>query len=183
MNKKGMGVIIILATIMLVLPMLGANTSHAKNITWRAASRSVPSHPGAMAVERFCKLVEERTDGALKIKFYPSEMLMPSRDQIAAVMRGTLEVANGSQSYDATAVPTINLVNMPFVGLTLQDWQPLMRPGGDLRIIMDQAYEDAGLKLLWMYPLGEQFVVTVDKPVLTVEDFKGLKLRTTVKLF
>jgi TRAP-type C4-dicarboxylate transport system substrate-binding protein len=171
---------IFLITFVAIFLPLTANSQPTPQIkTWRAASHSQASNPSAKAVEKFCKLVEERTKGVLKITFYPSEMLMAADDQVAAVMRGSLQIAAGTPGYDGRGVPFKSPFSQPFLGLTYEDWKPLAERGAALRTITEQAYENAGLKLLVFYLYAEEVVASAKRPLVRIEDFKGLKIRVT----
>jgi len=123
------------------------------------------------------RIVEERTGGALKVTVYSSGQLMPSTEQTSAVRQGTIEMQQNGTFYTALEIPFAMLTDNPFV-LTADQWAPLVLSGGELRPLMDEAFAEAGVTLLG-YTHAGTFGLASYKPIVTTEDWKGVKARIT----
>lgn len=67
---------------------------------------------------KFAKEVERRTNGEIKINFYPAESLVKARDVHVALKTGTVDLAIYPYIYAAGAIPELNLILMPGVWKT-----------------------------------------------------------------
>ena len=62
--KKSTVTIMVFLILALVTIHPGSSASATK--MWRVASTNAPAHAGAKATEKFCRLVEEKSNGSLK---------------------------------------------------------------------------------------------------------------------
>ena len=68
-----------------------------KNYSWRLVTTWPKNYPGVgLGPENFAQLVEEMTDGRLKIKVYGNGELIPALEVFDTVSRGTVEMGHGA---------------------------------------------------------------------------------------
>ena len=135
-----------------------------------------PGEPLDLAVNEWKRLVEERSNGSMKVEIFPSSQLGSKNDLIDQMLAGdsVITLADGA-FYAERGVEDFGIVFGPYLfdsweeawNLTKSDWYAEQ----------SAKLEEKGLKLLssnWMY--GDRHTLTT-KPVRTVEDLKGMKIR------
>ena len=135
-----------------------------------------PGEPLDLAVNEWKRLVEERSNGSMKVEIFPSSQLGSKNDLIDQMLAGdsVVTLADGA-FYAERGVEDFGIVFGPYLfdsweeawNLTKSDWYAEQ----------SAKLEEKGLKLLssnWMY--GDRHTLTT-KPVRTVEDLKGMKIR------
>ncbi|WP_291633175.1 C4-dicarboxylate TRAP transporter substrate-binding protein [Clostridium sp.] len=135
-----------------------------------------PGEPLDLAVNEWKKLIEEKSEGSMKVELFPSSQLGSKNDIIDQMMAGSavITLADGA-FYADRGVPDMGITFGPYLfdtweecwTLTKSDWWK--EQAGKL--------EGKGLKLLtsnWVY--GDRQTLTI-KPVRTVADLKGMKIR------
>ena len=120
-------------------------------------------------------LVERQSYGRLRIKA-PDEADRDSENFIIAQVRsGSLDMARVSVAGLNDAVPSTALLSAPFLlRSSLQAQRVLEGPIG-AEILAD--LESHGLVGLCFYDAGARSIYTVDKPVRSLADVKGMRLR------
>jgi len=150
----------------------------AKSYKWKISQGIAEDHPAAARCKQFAKLVEEKSNGRMKMTYFPSGALGDWMEQIEANRMGTLEFGlnAGSTSYD----PRTNLIFMPYLFATWDEARAAIGSDGWLPSIFDELYSSIGLKVLGIYLNawdGMAFTKRVDKVCKTPEDFSGIKMR------
>lgn len=128
--------------------------------------------------EGFCNLVKQATAGQVEITPLPSGAIVPTKDVFEAVGRGLFEIAWSFPAYHIGKVPVAGHFNgMPFGWENFEEtFVYLDRMGG--RDIIQKAYAEQGLYSLPGQPVSGVTVYS-KKPIKTIDDFKGLKIRST----
>lgn len=180
MKIKRMSILCISLLITLfLLAVFGEAAQGAKGvITARMGMIAPEAHPVAVASARFAKLVWQRTGGRIKVLTFPGGTLGGETELIDLVQSGVLEMANIGIS--GAYSPRFEAPVCLFYLFPNEDsmWQfygsvpykeELLRVQRQRNTIM--------LSMNWWQ--GWRHVIT-NRPVKTVEDFKGLKLRYPV---
>lgn len=146
-------------------------------ITIRVASTVQSTMPSGAAAEKFCQLVEEKTEGRYKVEYYPARQLGETNDLLTQVINGTLEIAQVSNASFGSYSTLLECLSLPFL---IDSYDKLSQAveSDELKAIYDKIEEICGVKCLTIMEHGIQFVANTVRPINTPEDFKGLKLRT-----
>lgn len=153
------------------------NVAPVEVITIRCATSTNPtSMPATAAIERFCKEVTEKSNGHLKVEFYPNGTLGGDADTNKSVMDGTLEMGLVSLSNISGYTKLLDCVQTPFMINNYKIMDTVYR-SKELRTLMDAAGEAANLKILGIYEYGIRHIANVIRPIEKMEDLKGLKIR------
>ena len=135
-----------------------------------------PGEPFDKGVNKWKELLEQKSNGTMTIETYPSSQLGNKNDLIDQMIAGqpVVTLADGA-FYADRGVKDFGIVFGPFL---FDNWDECWK------LVKSQWYADKskelegkGLKLLgsnWVY--GARHTLTT-KPVNTVEDLKGLKIR------
>jgi tripartite ATP-independent transporter DctP family solute receptor len=135
-------------------------------------------YPTVEAVMRLGKKLEAATGGRLSIQMYPSMQLGGEKEMIEQAQVGALAMARISVGPMGPLVPELNVFNLPFMFRDDAHMEKVIDgPIGDelLKKLSDHA--TAGLiGLCWMNA-GTRNVYNSKKPVRSLDDLKGLKIR------
>lgn len=124
---------------------------------------------------KFVEEVEKRTNGQVKIKFYPAESLVKAGDTHTALKNGTIDMSIYPYIYAAGAIPEMNLILMPALWKN-HDEVFAFKKSEPWKYLEEKMNKDLGIKTLsWIQISGG--IASVKKPVRTPADVAGLKWR------
>lgn len=135
-------------------------------------------YPTVEAVVRMGKKLEDATQGRLSIQMYPSMQLGGEKEMIEQAQVGALAIARISVGPMGPIVPELNVFNLPF----------MFRDNDHMEKVIDGAIGDEMLKKLSDHPTagliglcwmnaGTRNVYNSKRPIKSVDDLKGLKIR------
>ncbi|NNM07486.1 MAG: TRAP transporter substrate-binding protein [Gemmatimonadetes bacterium] len=144
-------------------------------ILLKAALSQNSSEPQVRAVQLFADLVYQGTDGRIRVQVYPNNQLGNQRDVVEGLQMGSVELANIA-SVMASFVPEVNLFELPFLFEGPQHFDAVLDSwiGEGLA----PAFQARGLHLLGYFDAGERHIMTTESPVESLDDLRGLKIRT-----
>ncbi|MFC5587317.1 TRAP transporter substrate-binding protein [Sporosarcina soli] len=123
----------------------------------------------------FKELLEEKTNGDVHVEIYPFRQLGTDRELLEAMQFGTLEfgIINGPPI--SGFAPETAIVDLPFL---FRDWNHVKTfLDSDVKDEYTALTEEANLKMMGIMARGFRHVTNSKKPIETVEDLKGLKIR------
>ena len=135
-------------------------------------------YPTVEAVVRMGKKLETATNGRLSIQMYPSMQLGGEKEMIEQAQVGALAIARISVGPMGPLVPELNIFNLPFMFRDDAHMEKVIDgPIGEEMLQRLSDHPTAGLiGLCWMNA-GTRNVYNSKKPITSVEDLKGLKIR------
>jgi tripartite ATP-independent transporter DctP family solute receptor len=165
---------------------LGAAATLPPFSSVQAASRSVfkasdvqpAGYPTVAATESLGKKLEAATDGRLSVQMFASAQLGGEKETIEQTQIGAIQMLRVSAGALGPIVDDINVVNMPFLFKNTAHARQMMdgQVGQDL-LDKVSANANAGLVALCWMDAGARSIYNTKKPVKTIEDLKGLKIR------
>ncbi len=166
-------VISILAVILLVT---AAANLHAADYRIRVANPVAADHSWGRAAEMFKQELEKLSGGKISVEVHHVGALGKVRETMEMVRMGTLESALGGVANFQRNIPELGITVLPFL------WKDLKRqfevlegaPGKEL----DKRMLAAGFYNLGFWDNGFRHVSNNRKPIQTVEDLAGLKIRS-----
>lgn len=133
------------------------------------------TNPYHLLAEDFKELVEERSDGRLKINIYPNAQLGEERELIEAMTFGNLDLAVITSSPVTNFIPEFGVLDIPYL---FEDWDQVGTfVESDIADELLKETEEIGITTYGFIPRGFRSVTTSTEPVETPEDLEGLKLR------
>lgn len=147
------------------------------NIRWRLAS----SFPKALdtifgAADVFSKKLKEMSGGKFEISVHAGGELMPPFGVVDGVQQGTVECAHTAPYYFYGKDPTFSLnCAIPF-GLNSRQMTAWMYEGNGLKLFRE-FYKSYNIVNFPMGNTGAQMGGWFRKPIKSVKDMKGLKMR------
>lgn len=136
-----------------------------------------PNHEQeTIIVQEFIKDVEEATDGRVRITSYPGSSLAAPDGQFDAAATGAVDIAMSVNSYNPNQFPMTSVMELPFIS----------KKGEEGAKTLWKLYEEfpdfeneyVGTKPLWFFTSDPGQIFTVGKPVKSVEDLKGMRIRS-----
>lgn len=134
-------------------------------------------YPTAMADHEFARLVEEKTEGRIKVEVYTGGTLYGGEpDAIEALQLGDLAFARVSASPVANFVPSINAIQMPYLYKSGDHMWAVLNGEIGQSLLGGIETSNSGLIGLCYYDAGARsFYLT--KEIRTPADMAGLKIR------
>ena len=170
--KKGNMLKLVIALV-LVFSLSGTALA-AKTI--RVSLCNSETHPQSIGLQLFKQIVEEQTKGELKVNLYYNSQLGGERESVEQVKNGLLEMATASAGPMTTFNPRFMVLDIPYAFTDYNEaWMVTDGPAGQA---LFKSCEEIGLKGLGWYENGFRHTTNSSKPVKTIDDFKGLKIRT-----
>ena len=133
-------------------------------------------HPQYKGLLKFKEIVEEKTDGAIEVETFHSGQLGDDRTMTEALQLGSQEVTIPSTAPLANFVPEFSVYDFPFL-FPNEEVADKVLDGEVGQKLLDKL-EDQNLVGLAYWENGFRNVTNSKHEIKTVEDFKGLKLRT-----
>jgi len=166
----------ILLTLVIILMLVISSSVFAAPMKIRVSVCNAPSHPQNIGLEIFRQYVEAKTDGQVTVAVYPNSQLGGERESVEQCKNGSLEMATASAGPLTTFNNKFMVLDIPFAFDSYERaWLVLDGPMGQK--LLDSC-EEVGLKGLAYMENGFRHVTNNVKPINTLEDLKGLKIRT-----
>ena len=135
-------------------------------------------YPTVEAVLAMGKKLEAATGGRLSVQMYPSMQLGGEKEMIEQAQVGALAIARISVGPMGPLVPELNVFNLPFMFRDDAHMEKVIDgPIGDELLKKLSEHPTAGLIGLCWTNAGTRNVYNSKRPVRTIEDLKGLKIR------
>ena len=173
--KKALVMLLVLAAMM--IPAFASGSGEQQVTTLTLSEVHAEGYPTTLADYEFARLVEEATDGRIKIEVFSGGTLYGEETgAIEALQIGDIAFARVSASPVASYVPALNIIQLPYLYRDGDHmWQVLNGPIG--QDMLNQIQESgSGLVGLAYYDAGSRNFYTT-KPVKSVADMQGLKIR------
>lgn len=158
---------------------IAAGGAMAEEVTWRMAT----PWGGGPWLERdakgFAENVTDLTGGSIEVNVFPGGTLSNPLKVTEAVSRGVVEIGHNWMAYDWGRDRTTALFAGYAGSPTPEGYLMWLYEGGGLELW--QAYRDEMFNVV-SFPcaiIGTEIFLHSNKKVQTLEDFKGLKLRTS----
>ncbi len=146
-----------------------------KVITLRFSNQFPTSSGNSTVLEEWCKEVEKRTNGKVKITYFPGSTLNSPQMMYDSVVQGVADVSNHIIGYTMGKFPLTEVLDYP-IGI----------PSGYVATKLMNAYynkfkpkEFDDVKIMYLHGQGPTFFSTKSKPINKLEDVKGMKIRVS----
>lgn len=171
----------------------GRETAESNDVNWdapmekdgcillRMANNQKPDHPASAACDYFAQLVEERTDGRIRIRVYHSAALGDEAETVKEVEYGSIDMARVSIALLTGLNQELLALQMPYL---YEDEAHMWRVlDSDLGKGYLDSLEDKGIAGLCWYGAGARSFYTSSRPVRSAEDLKDMRIRVQESSF
>ena len=151
-----------------------AAAAPAKSMTINVASTFPPGSPQDVALNNFKKLVAERSKGRIDVLIQASGAMGDENQTFQMLQQGTVEYGAVGTNDISTYYPKYSISEVPYIFSSQDDfWKFWNGPGKTLSAMIEK---DRGVKTVGVIYRGARYL-TSNRPVRTVADVKGLKMR------
>ncbi|MBC8457921.1 MAG: TRAP transporter substrate-binding protein [Deltaproteobacteria bacterium] len=154
--------------------LCGVNTAQAKAIELSYANFFPPTHVQAQLGDSWAKEIEKRTDGKVKITYYPGGALLKGPQIYDGICKGIADIGMSVFAYSRGVFPSMEAMDLP-----------LGYPNGKAATeIINEFYnkfkpkELSKVKVMYLHAHGPGLLHS-KKAVNNLEEMKGLKVRST----
>lgn len=137
------------------------------------------SYANTMFIQPWCERIQKESNQRMKCQIYPSMQLGGTPAQLVSQVRnGVVDVIWTLQGYTAGMFPLLEVFELPFM---MQD------PEATSKAVWDYTQQFAlgefkDMKPLALHVHGDGVFHVIKKPIKTLDDVKGLKLRAPTRL-
>jgi C4-dicarboxylate-binding protein DctP len=133
-----------------------------------------PDTPKGKGAQRFKELLEERSKGRVKVEVYPNSQLYKDKEELEALQLGSVQMlAPSLAKFGPLGVKEFEVFDLPFL---FKDDAAFRNTTATLGLELFKKLDAKGITGLSYWDNGFH-VMTANRPLHTVADFKGLKMR------
>ena len=160
---------------MVVALFLTAVSTNAVAREFRAADTQSEDYPTVQALRYMGGLIAESSGGRHQIRVFHSRQLGEEKETIEQTRAGAIDLNRTSVALIGTVVPAMNVLAMPFLFRSTEHLQKVLDgPIGNEILGSLEAYGFVGLA---SYDSGVRSIYNSIKPIRSIADMKGLRLR------
>jgi C4-dicarboxylate-binding protein DctP len=145
-------------------------------VTMRLSHQFPPSHHNARVMAAFAEDVGRRSGGQVQVQVFPAEQLAKAGENFPGVARGAFEAAAAVNFQWGTTLPEMNAMTIPYL---FTDIARIRRfPGSEAARFLEGLLERRAVRnLMWLYTTRQSIFTSNRRPIVALEDFRGLKIR------
>lgn len=134
-----------------------------------------PTHIQSQLAESWCREVEKRTQGRVKVQYFAGQTLTKAKQTYDSVVDGIADIGFSAFAYTRGRFPVMGAIDLPLGYPT----------GVAATAVANEVYrrfkpkELDDTQVMYLHAHGPGMIHTRTKPVRTLEDLKGLKIRST----
>lgn len=172
---------IILITLILMMVFSGvfaggaSESSRSATIKMRWGNVFGPDIPFNLGVAHFKEAIEERSNGRIKMEFYPSSQLGNNGDLMSMLIEGTNQIGNEGGGFLSDYASKFLIGEAVYAFNSVDHMLKVMN--GELgQEMYDQLLTERGLRVIDVWYYGARHI-TANKMIDTPADLAGLKMR------
>lgn len=175
MRRHGIVTVFFLVLFLSVCFASSPGYSFAQKVITLNYSNFFPApHRHSILAEQWCKEIEKRTNGRIKIAYFPGGTLTPAAQIYDGVVKGISDIGFSCFAYTRGKFPLTEVIDLP-IGL---------RDGTTATRLINEYYkkfkpkEIDEVQVMYLHAHGPGMLHT-KRPVSKLEDLKGMKIRAT----
>lgn len=171
MKRSVMLVPVLIAII--AVSLAGPATASAANFKLTYSNFFPPTHIQSKLAEAWCKEVEKRTGGKVKVDYFPGQTLTKARQSYDGTVEGISDISFSVLAYTRGRFPVMSAVDLPLGYSSGKVATEVVNRV--YKKFMPKEFDD--VKVMYLHAHGPGLVHTKGKAVRKLEDMKGLKFR------
>jgi tripartite ATP-independent transporter DctP family solute receptor len=160
---------------LVVALFLTAVSTSAVAREFRAADTQNEDYPTVQALRYMGSLIAERGGGRHQIRVFHSRQLGEEKETIEQTRVGAIDLNRSNVALIGTFVPAMNVLAMPFLFRSIEHLQKVL--DGPIGSEILDSFEPYGFVGLAFYDSGARSIYNSVRPVRSIADIKGLRLR------
>lgn len=160
--------------------LAGSAVASAQTVM-RVSHQLPPAHHIAKLVEQWAADVEKRSNNTIDVQILGAAQAFKPDQNHPAVARGQVEAAMSVNFQWGNTIPEMNVLTIPYF---LTDLERLKKfPASDAAKMLNAKLAEKGVKnIAWLYTTRQSIFTSGEKPLVKLDDFKGVKIRGLNKL-
>jgi tripartite ATP-independent transporter DctP family solute receptor len=142
---------------------------------FRAADTQNEDYPTVQALLYMGSMVEQRSGGRHQIKVFHSRQLGEEKETLEQTRVGAIDLNRTNVALIGNMVPAMNVLAMPFLFRSIEHLQKVL--DGPIGSEILDSFEPYGFVGLAFYDSGARSIYNSVRPIRTIADLKGLRLR------
>ena len=171
--KRKIFLLLMIVAVAVAFTTLSSQKAQAAPIKLTYSNFFPPTHIQSKLAEAWCKEVGKRTNGRVKVEYYPGGTLTKAKQCYDGTVTGISDLGFSVLAYTGSRFPVMSAIDLP-----------LGYPSGKVATaVINEVYnkfmpkELLDSKVMYLHAHGPGLIHTRDKMVTKLEDLKGLKLR------
>ena len=162
------------------LLLAGSAVASAQTVM-RVSHQLPPAHHIAKLVEQWAADVEKRSNNSIDVQILGAAQAFKPEQNHPAVARGQVEAALSVNFQWGNTIPEMNVLTIPYF---ITDLERLKKfPQSDAARLLNAKLAEKGVKnIAWLYTTRQSIFTSGEKPLVKLDDFKGVKIRGLNKL-
>jgi tripartite ATP-independent transporter DctP family solute receptor len=163
-------------TVVVVVALLvTAGSTGAFAREFRAADTQNEEYPTVQALRFMGRQVAERTQGRHEIKVFHSRQLGEEKETLEQTRAGAIDLNRTNVALIGNIIPSMNVLALPFLFRSIEHMQKVL--DGPIGMEILGSFEPYGFVGLAFYDSGARSIYNDVRPVRTLADLKGLRIR------
>ena len=154
---------------------LACSAAQAQEKTFKLALQNPKGHPLELGASKFAELVAAKSGGRFKVNVFPGGTLGGDAANVSALQGGTIEFVQLNSGILASQVKDFEVYDFPFLFANAKEADAIV--DGPFGQKLHAKLADKGIIGLAYVELGFRNITNSKKPINTVDDIAGLKLR------
>lgn len=154
--------------------LVGPASSAEKVVKLRYSSWFAPTHKTSVLMEQWCKEVDKRTNGRVKVTFFAGGTLSPPTQTYDSLVKGTFDVGTSLLSYTTGRFPLTEVLDLP-LGYN-SGFQATKLANAYYKKFQPKEFED--VKIMYLHAHGPSYIHT-KKAIAKLDEIKGLRIKST----
>lgn len=156
--------------------MFGAVSTGAATLKLKFSHQNNVYDADQLLAETFKKLIEEKTNGAITVTIYPGTLTTSEEEAIEFIKSGTVDLDTNSAGHIAGFYDDIQFLQLPYLFKSPAHYN-VARQSDVVKQILAEVSKATGLIALGIYSDCNGFGIASTKPIRSIADTKGIKLR------
>jgi tripartite ATP-independent transporter DctP family solute receptor len=161
--------------IVTIVAALAAASTVAFAREFRAADTQAEDYPTVQALRFMGRMIAERSGGRDQIRVFHSRQLGEEKETIEQTRAGAIDLNRTNVALIGNFVPAMNVLAMPFLFRSIEHLQKVL--DGPIGNEILNSFEPYGFVGLAFYDSGARSIYNSVRPVRSLADLKGLRLR------
>ena len=130
-----------------------------------------------LVTERFKERLEQYSGGRIKVENYPMMQLGTEQENVQDVAAGSLEAAIIYTGNFKPFAPSTGVLMLPYIFKNNEEaWQGM---DAIIEELSQRVIKESGTRIIGYFDRGFRHLTNSKKPVRTIDDLKGLKIRVS----
>jgi len=165
--------VLFITLLVLAMAVGGISTVYAKTYKLTYSCFFPPTHVQSRLADAWCQEVEKRTNGQVKIDYFPGQTLTKARQVYDGTVQGLSDIGFSVFAYTRGRFPVMAAVDLPLGYAS----------GVAATQVVNRVYDKFqpkeldDVQVMYLHAHGPGLIHTRDKAIRKMEDIKGLKFR------